>query len=717
MKFLFTENLMTRSLRPAPPKPWEFKPATEISDQVRKNKVERQVWYKNPQTKHHFYTLVEPCNPNQRVTKKDNPPRLLHGVVADFDLPIPEATVYAAVGDMNVGPAWIEQSLGGNWRLVFTFEQPIPVDTYEFCAFVLDQAVAWLKLESLPGLDRQAVVDPSRMFCNGCVWSDNTGYGAISAAEVQAFFVAAGKAFTFKAADKVEIPMDVIYAALAKKYPNLTWPSEFAPESQGPSFWVEGSTSPMSAIVKPDGMFTFSAHASKPFYSWSEILGADFVKEFETQSTAQATHGSFFDGLKYWRKIANGRFASEVKEDFAQHLTNNCRLSTKPDNQGTSPLSRAMQFIRDHQRVSGAAPLLFQPKGAVVSYQGTQFLNIADDNLIRPTDSAQEWGETGGFPFISSVLDNLFEPTTQLPIFLAWLHHFYRSAGEGKPLPGQNIFLAGGPAVGKTLTSGSIVGRLLGGSIEARDYILGEDKFGGQLFSYAVWTCDDETVADSESARTRFSAFIKKLAANQSFNYHQKFERPVMIPWMGRVVITLNLDFVSCRVLPSLDNSALDKISLFRCSDTPKIKFPDRYEIEATLKTELPNFGRYLLDMTIAPELRGDSRYGVKAFQEPSLRVRAHQTNKSAQFRELLVEHLKLHFKDNPTADIWKGSAVELHRLLTVNPLNSEILRSLRLDSMSRCLEAAERAGDLAVSSETDALGVRHWVIPKGKLF
>jgi hypothetical protein len=84
MKFFHCENLTSRALR-CDILPWDFKPSETISAQVRQDPQERQNWYHNPATKHHFYSVVEPWNPNQRCSKKDNPPRLLHGFAVDFD--------------------------------------------------------------------------------------------------------------------------------------------------------------------------------------------------------------------------------------------------------------------------------------------------------------------------------------------------------------------------------------------------------------------------------------------------------------------------------------------------------------------------------------------------------------------------------------------------------------------------------------------------------
>ena len=51
-----------------------------------KTKEAYRAWCADPATDHAFISLVEPENPRAAVNA-DNPPRLLHGVIADYDSP------------------------------------------------------------------------------------------------------------------------------------------------------------------------------------------------------------------------------------------------------------------------------------------------------------------------------------------------------------------------------------------------------------------------------------------------------------------------------------------------------------------------------------------------------------------------------------------------------------------------------------------------------
>ena len=90
--------------------------------------------------------------------------------------------------------------------------------------------------------------------------------------------------------------------------------AESTPVPEGfllPTFWVPESISPLSAIVRENGVQTFSAHAHKPFFSWPELLGAEWVKQFEDGKTGAAIEGIKFDGRSFYVRKPCGRWDDE----------------------------------------------------------------------------------------------------------------------------------------------------------------------------------------------------------------------------------------------------------------------------------------------------------------------------------------------------------------------------------------------------------------------
>lgn len=704
--FLYAKNLTEQSLHSGLD-PWDFKLTETLTAQIRGDKQSRQDWYKNVATQHFFYTLIEPANPNIRPSK-NNPPRLLHGFAVDYDAKIPEKTLDVSIESYPIKPTWVERSIGNNVRLVWVFEAPLRVDSFEFCSEILTAARKWLQLDLLPGLDEPAFLDPTRLLCNGCNWR-KVG-GTVPPNALQAFYVECAKKFNYRPASGTQIPLDVVEKEIFNKFPGLTWSGEFVVGSSGPSFWIPGSVSSNSAIVKSDGMFTFSAHAEKPFYSWSDILGAEFVKQFATDSIANATKDIWYDGKSFWKQD-KGLYLPNSKDAIMVHLECNCRLSGKPGKDGISPIKNALNYLlHGPGRIVGAAPFVFSRPGPL-RYQNQTKLNISTVKVLQPCDHPVAWKD---MKWISEFYDkHFFEGDDQKHHWLAWLKHFYESGYYYKPYPGQNAFFLGSTGIGKTFNSHAIVGTLVGGVATASKFLTGGTSFNSDLLEAPLWTSDDETFGETISTQNFFSASLKAAAANQVHRYERKFEVACTVEWMGRIICTSNLDFVSQKILSTLDNSSLDKTHLFLCKKQPDFVFPDRYTLGEILSRELPLLARFLLDYTPPPECVRDSRYGYAAYHHPSLLDRAHQCSKAAPFKELLVEALIAYFNEHPEALEWRGAETSLVRLLHWNPANERITRTLRLEQVARYLEMIQKEGILKCDTETGEMKTRIWVFKR----
>lgn len=690
--------------------PWTFVPTVQVSEQIRHDKESRQDFYRNINTQWCFYTAFEGANPNQRISKEDNPPRLQSGFAADFDMEIPLVRVHEVIAAMKIKPAWIEISLGRKIRLVWLFDSPLRVDSVDFAMFFLRKAMKWLRLDLLPGLDEGAFLDPARLLANGAEWIA-TGHGTIDANQLQAFYVETAREFRFKSTDPTEVPLDIIEAKIKEQYPKFDWPTEFVVDSQGPSFWVPGSTSTMSALVKKEGMFTFSDHAEKSFYSWGDILGKDFIKGYADNAISKATKDIYYDKKNYWRKI-EGDWDSMPATEMQIYLEVECGLSTKPDKSGRAPLKVALSHIHNTGRIIGAGPFVFCPPGPMI-YQGRRVLNTFQNKVIRPVSGPQVWGAEGNFPFISAHFDFLFDPVVQKDFFIAWLKHGYMAAIDQVPRSGCHVYLMGKTNMGKTLTGRGIVGKLLGGFVDASGYMLGNTSFTSELHEVPIWCIDDDTSSENPQSHARFQAIWKKVAANQEFLHNKKFEVPLTIVHPVRIVCTLNMDVVSSRVMGSLDDSSLDKTNLFRCASECKIKFPPREVTEKIIDKELPYFGRWLIDHEPPEHVEREVRYGYKSYQDESLLDRARQSGKSAPFKALLIECLRAYFQREPKATEWRGPVPALIRELQFNPGNETVLRLLRLEQTDRYLEMIQREGLLKCRTETGAMKVRLWVFPR----
>jgi biotin operon repressor len=333
-----------------------------------------------------------------------------------------------------------------------------------------------------------------------------------------------------------------------------------------------------------------------------------------------------------------------------------------------------------------------RPAG-LIQENNSVFLNTCTRTALAPVSEPAVLGETGQFPWISKFLDVFFDPHEQLEFFLSWLSFFYQAVWHQEPRSGQNIFIAGNPNVGKTLLGTRIIAALVGGFSEGKEYLLGEDTFGSELFDFPLWCVDDATFTAEPKTRRRFSEMIKQMAANRKFRYHAKFRIPLMVEWQRRVIVTCNRDEQSIQMLPDLEISILDKIMFFKAADKT-VEFPAPAELEAILQRELPFFARFLLDYQIPEQCKGDSRFGVKAYHEASLVQTAEQSSLTAEFSEILADWKPDYFNiQPPEAEFWEGTAYQLQKEISFSQQGAAAMRGYGRGAVGRALAALKNKG------------------------
>ena len=472
-----------------------------------------------------------------------------------------------------------------------------------------------------------------------------------------------------------EIPIGRVADEVEKCFPGR-WPGLFEIGARGPRFWDETASNPTAAIVRSSGMQCFSG--PKPFVSWGEILGRKFVDAFRADTTGAAISGIWFDGRDYWLQI-DEVWRLFKKGDIALHLRVEHGIS---DERRRGVVATAMDQLLNQihltKAVDGAAPFVYR-NSTVINFSGKRYLNIARSRLLVPSDGPQPWGVS--FPYIAALLDGYFDPPEQLPFFLSWMAYGYQQAVKGQPRNGQAVFLAGDVNQGKTLVSNVLVGDLFGGHMDASDYLLGESKFNKELFEVGLWTVDD-TVPSSDPRKLQlYSAMLKKIPANYSFQYHPKFRDQFMLPWAGRVIITCNADPESIRILPDVEMSLLDKVMLFKIATVDR----DFVEAAARIRAELPFFARFLQDYEIPEHCRGDARFEVKCYHHEELIEEARQSGRTAGFAELL-EIFRRSLFSNGGEDDWEGNATELKQAMLSDDAIKPLVDPYSVDAIGRLM-------------------------------
>jgi hypothetical protein len=251
----------------------------------------------------------------------------------------------------------------------------------------------------------------------------------------------------------------------------------------------------------------------------------------------------------------------------------------------------------------------------------------------------------------------MLEGEEGLPYFLGWLKRFYESALYYKPRSGQALFIAGHMNMGKTMLADYIIAKMVGGFRDASSYFLGEvGGFTAPYLEVPLLTINDTQSIMNNARHNRYSSMIKKMVANKDFIFNQKYEKAGSVKWTGRIVVTLNVDPESLRVLPNLEMSMRDKVMMFRMSRGAR---DFREGFTNRIDEELPYFCRWLLDWPVPKQIVADSRFGIKSCHQSSLYNAAIQSGSSNAFLETLV----LFLENSPrrvTDGFWEGSAAEL---------------------------------------------------------
>ena len=290
-------------------------------------------------------------------------------------------------------------------------------------------------------------------------------------------------------------------------------------------------------------------------------------------------------------------------------------------------------------RVHAALPIVHQPEGKIF-LNGKMILNTWKDSTLKPSSEERPMDPKIDFPFIHKLwFEDGFDPHEQLDFFLAWLRRWYISALKFQPCRGQVLVICGPPGSGKSFSSQIVLGGIFGGFQDASDFFVNQENFNGHMFESALWCVDDAMVGTSEEKRLFYASVLKKISADSKFSFKEKFRKGAMAEWNGRVVITCNDDPESLSVIPQMSVSNDDKIMLLKIGNN-SAKFDD-VNAELAVKEELPKFLKWLIDdWQIPSHVKGDARYGVKAYKHEELNEEAHNANDLHGVDEIIYVYL-----------------------------------------------------------------------------
>jgi hypothetical protein len=610
-----------------------------------KNKTAYREWAAHPSTTHLFISCVEGTEATRRISK-NNPPALIHAAIAEFDAKATSDRLERARSCPHP-PTFISSTFSDNTRMYWEFPQAISWINKGFWDEFSRLFWNELKADHLqPGFKFKESNDTSHYFEIGHDWQPVHPGAALSCELLQGIIIRAASS-TKWAGEGFALPLEKVRQECAKRWPGA-WPggwSNFILGARGSAFWRSGDA--LSAIVTEAGMLCFS-DPGRLFTPWSKILGDSWLRHAINIALGDVVTNTFFNAAngKFIVGKTNVGWIHQSHEDMTRRYTDAGLSFKTPRDNSLAEGHKALLLVQNTRSVHGAFSFFHRPQ-QLVQVGSRTYLNISTVKLLAPYNEPREWAQ--GFPLLSEHLENLLG--AQLHHFLAWNAFFYQTCLQGLPRPGLILFLAGPVGCGKTFTVECVLGPIYGQLADASRYITAVDSFNGSLFESPLWIVDDAVATSSPNAHRIYSERIKAAASNSSGAIRAMYHESVQMPWAGRIVVLLNDDPESLRMLPSAEGGIRDKCLVLRTLQNPL----DFARLAQALPHELPHFCSFLSNLPANPALR----FGQTPFQAEDLWQNAEDNLPSAAVLELISKWSETFFK-NCDAQAWEGTATAL---------------------------------------------------------
>lgn len=743
--FFKLKNLATHEIFQLP-EPWNV----DVSSYpFHMTKEQYRAHYSKATSEHCLISMIEGVNPRLKVNsgrgKYDNQAARMHGFIADYDgVYTPE--LIQALKDhppCPILPAWWVLTHSHKFRLIWVFEQPLRLFNAEHAKRMLKETAEVLKAVKWGAdFDKSACENPTQYYDLGRKWEPFSENAVIPVDMVQTWdFQVFSEMKTKRGTSSLNIPFDEIRNEIGNRWPGRIGPG-FGEGAHCLRFWDPESDNATGCRVYKDGVRVYVPH-DKPFMTWTDIFGKDFTDTYNAATVSPIVNSFWYHSGQgaYWRwndacKLYQRQTDSLTRKTLAIEAGLKSRVDKDTD---VSEVDTAMHYIAKTKDISRVVPLLFAPHGPTRLTSGEVVLNTSTVRVVAPAENYLDpshfrWDNPENlarFPFIYRLITCLFMKNgaeyqawrqtglpynenlnPQLKCFLSWLSYFYRQSYLMKPRTGQVMIIAGPTRRGKSYLARNIVGELLGGASDADKYFIEGEKFTGDIVRFPVMLLDDAICSMDKGKRSGFTTRLKTLVATGCVRYEEKFHDAVAsLPWRGRVLITCNTDPQSLSVLPDLEASNKDKVTMLKLG-TAQFEFEEPEQNNIHVANELPYLARFLLNYRIPDEL-ADGRFGTRAFHHHEM-VRAAAGNSSAN---VLLEALAVVFDEAYVSNAkknghqyWEGTASELFELISNQcPIMAHDIGSVQ--KLSFQLAGLQRSGYNVASTFIPEKAVKRWTV------
>ncbi|QYY36865.1 BT4734/BF3469 family protein [Ruficoccus sp. ZRK36] len=332
---------------------------------------------------------------------------------------------------------------------------------------------------------------------------------------------------------------------------------------------------------------------------------------------------------RYWLMDADSKFRTYTQS----HLTDQLKRYGLDGEQAAS-VARSARFRFSLDCVLNVAGM---PKG-LNEMNGKKLLVPRGPNLIEPHQG--EW-ETIKAIFVGMLGE------TQYEYFIWWLALSLQSLYGGNWQPAQVLALVGPTASAKSLTQ-SILTLLFGGT-EARvmQAVSGSTPFNGDWAEAAHLVIEDEFSDNNKSTRDRIKERVKEIAVNRRHRIHPKGKDAIDVTPFWRLTISCNPVPESLAVMPHLDESSMNKISIL---GTKRFEMPmpaatakEKEKLWSAVRREAPALIHDLLSWGNPPaHLRDEeNRFDLAAYHDEGVKRMIEDMSQEFELLNLIIDGMR----------------------------------------------------------------------------
>ena len=288
-----------------------------------------------------------------------------------------------------------------------------------------------------------------------------------------------------------------------------------------------------------------------------------------------------------------------------------------------------------------------------------------NQKVLVPTEQHRIKPVEGKFPTIKEYLTGMLGEE-QREYFFGWLKVFLDGFYEYKQCPGQVLVMLGETSAGKSLLK-DLLSEIFDGCGQPHEHLTGVTRFNGELCAASLLAVDDKLNDLGLKGMARLKAAAKEIAVSGKVRFEFKNQTAFVAKPLQRLLICANYTEDSVSVVPELDESMRNKVSILDCvrKEMPMSTntLSDRAKFWEKLVGELPHFIHFLRETYEIPAEfldHEEKRMGVRAYHSPEAIDFMSNSQRDPEMREIL-QLLKSTLGESNT---WKGSAGDLAKII-----------------------------------------------------